>query len=426
MRSRSASLRLIAFCESLLSISDGHEGRPYCHGQKMISKKIQLLISLIICSFSFATAPVEAETSKIEDRSDTTNSPNLIVQGKKLRVGIAGEPPAVMKSQSGQVSGMSVEYWQELAQALELDHELIYYSSIEESLAALAAGKLDLALGSISITSERIAKFDFTQSVVREPLTLLLPSSPPTLWSTIKPFLGWAFLSSLGGIFLCLFIVGNLLWFAERHHNSEQFPHSYVKGVKEGMWCALATFTTVGYGDRFPVTTLGRYIVGIWMILSLVVVTSLTAGIATTLAIAFSNQPSEQFNHPRDLKGARVSTVGKGSAQASWAKFYQARVSETEHLSEAIKLLANGQVDGLVGSRGGLEYYLHQNPQAPYQLANFNFGSQTYGIALPLNSPLTRQLNERLLQLNIQFRLHEIREDWLKSFDENKKNKSDE
>ena len=165
----------------------------------MAVNKILLLISLVIFSFSFTSSPVEAKTSKIEESSNTINSPHLIAQGKKLRVGIAGEPPAVMKSNSEQVSGMSVEYWQELAQELDLDHDLIYYSTVEESLAALANGKLDLALGSISITSERIAQFDFTQSVTRNPLTLLLPSSPPTLWSTIRPFLGWAFFSSLGG-----------------------------------------------------------------------------------------------------------------------------------------------------------------------------------------------------------------------------------
>ena len=388
----------------------------------MASNKIKLLISLVILSLSFTSTPVEAETSKIEHPSDTTNSPNLIAQKKKLRVGIAGEPPEVIKSQSAQVSGIIIEYWQELAQTLDLDHELILYSTVEDSLTALADGKIDLALGSISITSERIAKFDFTQSLAREDLTLLLPSSPPTLWSTIKPFLGRAFFSSLGGIFLCIFVVGNLLWLAERNHNGDQFSKSYARGIREGMWCALTTFSTVGYGDRFPVTSLGRFVAGMWMILSLVVVTSLTAGIATTLAIAFSNQPSNQFNSPSDLKGARVSTVGKGSAQASWAKFYRARVSETEHLSEAINLLANGQVDGVVGPRDDLYYYLLQHPQAPYQLANFNFGTQTYGIALPLNSPLTRKFNELLLQLDIQFRLHEIREDWLKSFDETEEN----
>ncbi|MGB5711934.1 MAG: transporter substrate-binding domain-containing protein [Waterburya sp.] len=381
--------------------------------------KVQLLISLVIFSFSFVATPVEAETPKIADRANTSNSPNLILKGKKLRVGIAGEPPVVMKSKSGQPGGMSVAYWQELASALELDHEFIFYSTADESLAALADGKLDLALGEISITSERISKFDFTQPVIQEHLTLLLPSSPPTLWSTIKPFFGWAFLSSLGGIWFCLFIVGNLLWFAERHENSEQFPLSYRKGVREGMWTALATFTTVGYGDRFPVTRLGRLVAGTWMIFSLVVVTSLTAGIATTLAIAFSNQPSKRFHRPSDLKRARVSTIGNGSAEASWAKFYQARVSETQNLPEAVKLLKNGQVDGVVSSRDVLEYYLNQHPQASYQLADFSFGSQSIGIALPLDSPLTRKLDEVILQLNIQIRFHEIRQDWSKSIEKN-------
>ena len=385
----------------------------------MVINIIQLFISLVIFSFSFTSLPVEAKISKVEKPSETNNSPHLMAQGNQLRVGITGEAPGVIIPKSGQLGGISVEYWQELAKALDIDHQLIHYSSVEECLAALANGKLDLAVGTISITSERIAKFDFTQSLVRENLTLLLPSSPPTLWSTIKPFLGRAFFSSLGGIMLCLFVVGNLLWLAERHHNGAQFSKFYAKGIREGMWCALATFTTVGYGDRFPVTSLGRLVAGVWMILSLVVVTSLTAGIATTLAIAFSNPPSEQFNNPRDLRGARVSTVGKGSAQASWAKFYQARVSETERLSEAINLLAKGQVDGVVAPRDSLNYYLLQNPQAPYQLANFNFGTQAYGIALPLNSPLTRKLNEIILQLDIQFRFHEIREDWLKSFDDN-------
>ena len=381
--------------------------------------KIPLLISLVILILSFTSAPVEAETSPACDRSRMTNLLKLPAKGKKLRVGMAGDPPSVIKSKSGQVSGIGVTYWQELAQVLNLDYDLIYYSTVEESLAALAEGKLDLVFGEISITAERIAQFDFTQPMIRGRLTLLLPSSPPTLWNTIKPFLGWAFLSSVGGIFLCLFVVGNLLWLAEHRYNSQQFPNSYFQGVAEGMWCALATLTTVGYGDRFPVTTLGRYVAGIWMILSLVVVTSLTAGIATTLAVAFSNQPSERFKRPRDLSRARIATVEKGSAATSWAKFYQARVSETEYLSEAIALLASGQVDGVVYERDALKYYLHQHPQALYQMANFNFGSQSYGIALPLNSPLTQKLNQLILQLNIQLRFQEIQDDWFKYLDEN-------
>ncbi len=104
----------------------------------ILMNKIQLLISLVIFCLSFAATPVEAETSKIEDHVEKSNSPNSIINEKKLRVGIAGEPPILMISKSGKVSGISLEYWQELAQALDLDHELIHYSTVEETLAALA------------------------------------------------------------------------------------------------------------------------------------------------------------------------------------------------------------------------------------------------------------------------------------------------
>lgn len=84
---------------------------------------------------------------------------------------------------------------------------------------------------------------------------------------------------------------------------------------------------------------------------------------------------------------------------------YQARVSVTEDLEAAIDLLESQQVDGVVYARLPLEYYLHQHPQVPYQLASFSLGPQPYGIALPLNSPLTQELNQYILQLPTQINM---------------------
>ena len=78
---------------------------------------------------------------------------------------------------------------------------MIPYSIAEEALVALADGKLDLALGIISITSQLIAKFDFTSPVARDHLTLLLTTvdtaianrnSPGTFrsWDVDNSFLG--------------------------------------------------------------------------------------------------------------------------------------------------------------------------------------------------------------------------------------------
>lgn len=372
-----------------------------------------LLFFLLIC-FNLMPIIAKAQSSKIEENTNQTQSLN----SQKLRVGVAGEPPGVIVPDdqldlSATVTGVSVEIWEILAANLNLDYELVYEDSVVNVLEKLAAKDVDVAIGGITTTDKNISRFDFTQPLHQDALSILVPIQSPTLWSVIKPFLGWAFISSIILIVLCLFVVGNLLWLAERHHNSEQFPNSYIKGVREGMWCALTTFSTVGYGDRYPITHLGRLIVGTWMIISLAAVTTLTAGIATTLAVAFSAQPYQKLHKPSDLKGVRLATIS-GSKAVQWGQYYQARMVGVDHLSKAISLLASNQVDGVLYSRSVLEHYLQENPKAPFQTVGFDIGTQYYSIALTPNNPLTEKLNEQLLSIEMQLRFKQIQDDWFK------------
>jgi voltage-gated potassium channel len=45
----------------------------------------------------------------------------------------------------------------------------------------------------------------------------------------------------------------------------ENDPNSNIKTAEDAFWWAYVTLTTVGYGDRFLVTTEGRIIAGILM-----------------------------------------------------------------------------------------------------------------------------------------------------------------
>ena len=42
--------------------------------------------------------------------------------------------------------------------------------------------------------------------------------------------------------------------------NVETAPESNIKTAEDAIWWAFVTITTVGYGDKFPVTTEGRII----------------------------------------------------------------------------------------------------------------------------------------------------------------------
>jgi voltage-gated potassium channel len=53
-----------------------------------------------------------------------------------------------------------------------------------------------------------------------------------------------------------------------------------VAGPGEGMWWAISTVSTVGYGDVYPETTVGRFLAGALMLVGIGFLSLLTASIA--------------------------------------------------------------------------------------------------------------------------------------------------
>ncbi len=316
---------------------------------------------------------------------------------QSLKVGVAGSSPFVIQEGST-TGGISVEIWQKIAAEEKLEYELIPLETVAASIEAINTGQLDFVIGSISITSDRLQQVKFTQPFFVAEIGLLLPSRPPSLWDRIQPFFGLAFISSVALLLVCLFVVGNLLWLAERRRNREQFPASYWRGVGNGMWFALVTLTTVGYGDRAPITKSGRAIASVWMIITTVTLSSLTAGIATTLTLSLSNQGFERFSQPEDINGASIAVVTNTTGER-WAEEYGANLSRTNTLEQAIELLSENRVDGVVFDTPTLKYYLRQNPEKGLRVADFYFARENYGFMFPNNSSLLEQFNVALVQL---------------------------
>ncbi len=335
---------------------------------------------------------------------------SIPAQAQKLRVGAVGAPPFFIQDGSGP-EGISIDIWREIAQAEDLEYELIPQKGVGAGIDAVVKGELDLVIGSISISADRLQKVAFTQPYFLVEIAVMLPSQPPTLWSKVKPLYRLALIFLVGITCLCLFVVGHLLWLTERHSNSEQFPRKYLNGAGNGMWFALVTLTS-GYGDRRLVTKAGRLIAGVWMLMRMVIASSLTASLATALILWLSHQETEQFISPEDLKGSRMAVVS-GTTGAKWAAYYKARLLESDTLKDAIDLLASGQADGLVFDSPALKYYLRQHPEVPLRLAKFSLATERYGFVLPLGSPLLRQLNVTILQMHQKGRIKESEDQWL-------------
>ncbi len=46
---------------------------------------------------------------------------------------------------------------------------------------------------------------------------------------------------------------------------AEGEPHSNIRTAEDAIWWSITTITTVGYGDKYPVTTEGRLIAALLM-----------------------------------------------------------------------------------------------------------------------------------------------------------------
>lgn len=70
---------------------------------------------------------------------------------------------------------------------------------------------------------------------------------------------------------------------------------SNIKNFGDGLWWAITTVTTVGYGDRFPITTEGKALAVLLMIMGISLVGVITASFASW----FVKMAENQFTKPQ-------------------------------------------------------------------------------------------------------------------------------
>ena len=317
-----------------------------------------------------------------------------------LKVGVSGEPPFVERA-GDKLGGISLTIWREIAGVNNFDYQLVPQANAQANLDALAAGELDVAIGPITITPQRIAQpgFEFTQPYFYAEEAVLVPRERANVLERLRPLFGVAALSSVGLLLVSLFAVGNLIWLAERRSNHSQFPRHYLHGLGNAMWFALVTLTTVGYGDRAPVSKTGRAITAVWMVISLIAVSSITAGLASAFTLALSRNSRAPITNPAQLRGAVIAVV-RGTTSELWADRMGAKSLVSDNLKQAIDLVEQKRAEGVIYDRPALRYFLAQNPKTDLQIAPFDLASQTYGFAVRSGSPLRRPINVTVMSMH--------------------------
>lgn len=333
---------------------------------------------------------------------------STVASSSKLRVGISSLPPFVMLGDTP--TGYSIDLWENIASALGRDFEYVAASGVSDKLKRLRRGEIDLAIGGISISRAREEQMDFSHPVMESGLGILIRSDGLSsvsmfshLWTVVSKSA-----SGIGLAFLLLVIIsGHLIWWAERTRDS--FSDKYSEGVLEGMYWAVVTASTVGYGDKAPVRWLGRGIAVLLIVISLPMFALFTAELTSAFTV---HELSAQINGLEDLRGRKLAVV-RGTTSAQYISSLGLGTTQYKDIDALFSALKDEQADAIIHDAPALRYFSQTAGKSWTSMIDPGLQSQKLGIAVPAKSSLREAINRQLLAMQESGALKQLSVKWL-------------
>lgn len=312
---------------------------------------------------------------------------------EKLIVGVTNSPPFSFQ-QEDDWSGISVELWEEMARSLDLEYELKPVS-LDGLVDGLKSGSIDVGAAALVATPEREASMDFTHSFFGSGLSVATTTERQ---SAIVGFLKRLFtieaFLALGGLTVLLIGVGIVIWAVERKVNPDQFGGSTAQGLGSGFWWSAVTMTTVGYGDKAPISAAGRMVGLIWMFASIILISGFTGAIASALTVS---RLTPKIHGLEDLGRVKVGAVeGSNGADFLRNRGIQARVYPDS--VSGLAAVKSGAIDGFVNDAPVLKYYVRREFADSLVVIDQTFDPGFYAFALAHDTNFRESLNIEMLR----------------------------
>lgn len=268
---------------------------------------------------------------------------------------------------------------------------------MDDVLAGLEHGAFDAAIGAITITPERLTRVDFSYPTHRSGVAVAVARQASVLaalavYGVVARQLGLLILAML----LLLLVIGVLIWVLERRSQTSDVSETTIGKLHEGLYWAVVTMTTVGYGDKAPKTRIGRAVAVIWMMSSLVLVSLLSTSIVAQVTTERVNGSGDV--RPEDLKGKRLGAAAVSSG-AEYLKTSTLPFKAYPTLGAALDALDAQEVDAVINSVGALEYTIAEHHRGTIRLKQGLLAPAYLGVALPRQSPIKALLDQSLVRI---------------------------
>uniref|UniRef100_A0A672MP29 Glutamate receptor n=1 Tax=Sinocyclocheilus grahami TaxID=75366 RepID=A0A672MP29_SINGR len=280
----------------------------------------------------------------------------------------------------------------------------------------LLSGRADMAVTSFSINSARSRVIDFTSPFFSTSLGILVRSKDTA--APIGAFMWPLHWSMWVGIFVALHITALFITLYEWNSPFGMTPHGRNRIRVFSYSSALNLCYAILFGrtvaSKTPKCWTGRFLMNLWAIFCLLVLSSYTANLA---AVMVGEKTFEEVSGIHDVKlhhpslGFRFGTVRESSAEDYVKKSFPEMHEYMRRFNkpttpDGVSTLKDKQQTGYDGS-----YYLSCMCKVVVLLL---FVLSGYGIGLPQNSPLTRNVSEYVSRYKSEGYMDILHDKWYK------------
>ncbi|MFO0990856.1 MAG: transporter substrate-binding domain-containing protein [Hyphomicrobiales bacterium] len=328
-----------------------------------------------------------------------------------VRAAVGVLPPFVVK-EDNQLTGFSVDLWNEIATRLAIKTTYQEVSDVDELLNALRTKQADIVATGLFYTAERDREFEYSYPILEAGLQVMVRDGggqlgPAPLADVLDLLFSFNALVWLAVALLIVILPAHIFWLLDRGNEEGSSPdRRYFPGIlHSATWAITALVSQV---QTLPTQWLARILGLVWMFAGVVFIAMYTAELTASLTV---QRIQGAINGPGDLPGKNVAAIAESTA-AAYLRNIGAQVFEFSTPDQMYQALLDKKVDAILGTAPALRYFVAQDGSGQFDLVGPEFDRNDIGFLFPSNDPLRRHVNTAIIAIHEDGTYQKIYQKW--------------